>query len=100
VLEGAPRAAFGSVRLDGRVVAVGRVAMTGHWAGVDTVHVLDDHRRRGLGTAVLSGLARWAGARGGRRSYLEVVADNTAALTAYTALGYAEAYRYRYLTVA
>lgn len=98
VLEGAPAVAFGSVRLDGQIVAVGRASMTGHWAGVDTVHVLESHRRRGLGTAVLRGLARWAGARGGRRTYLEVVSDNAPALTAYTALGYAEAYRYRYLT--
>jgi N-acetylglutamate synthase len=98
VLEGAPTVAFGSVRLDGRIVAVGRASMTGHWAGVDTVHVLDSYRRQGLGTAVLRGLARWAGARGGRRTYLEVVSDNGPALAAYTALGYAEAYRYRYLT--
>lgn len=99
VLEGAPRAMFAAVRLDGRIVATGRASMTGHWVGVDTVHVLEEHRGRGLGTAVLRGLARWAGSCGGRRSYLEVVSDNGPALTAYTALGYAEAYRYRYLTV-
>ena len=98
VLEGAPLAMFAAVRLDGRIVATGRGSMTGHWLGVDTVHVLEGYRRRGLGTAVLRGLARWAGSRGGRRSYLEVVSDNVAALSAYTALGYAEAYRYRYLT--
>lgn len=99
VLEGAPRAMFAEVRQDGRIVATGRGSMTGHWVGIDTVHVHEDHRRCGLGTAVLRGLARWAGANGGRRSYLEVVSDNTAAMAAYTSLGYAEAYRYRYLTV-
>ena len=100
VLEGAPRAMFAAIRLDGRIVATGRASMTGHWAGIDSVHVLEEYRRRGLGTALLRGLARWAGGCGGRRSYLEVVSDNVAALTAYTTLGYAEAYRYRYLTVA
>jgi N-acetylglutamate synthase len=97
VLEGAPVAAFASVQLDGRTVAVGRAAMTGHWVGVDSVAVATSYRRRGLGTAVLQGLARWGGARGGRRTYLEVVEENAAALATYSALGYREAYRYRYL---
>ena len=35
VLEGAPRVAFAAVHLDGRVVAVSRGSMTGHWVGVD-----------------------------------------------------------------
>jgi len=98
VMEGAPRAAFASVRLDGRVVAVGRGSMTGHWVGIDGVRVDPSYRRKGLGTAVLQGLTRWAGPLGGRRSYLEVVEENTAALTTYTNLGYTPAYRYRYLT--
>ena len=98
VMEGAPKTAFASVQLDGQVVAVGRGSMTGHWIGVDAVRVLPEYRRRGLATAVLQGLTRWAGPQGGRRSYLEVVEDNVAALTTYTNLGYAVAYKYRYLT--
>jgi ribosomal protein S18 acetylase RimI-like enzyme len=98
VMESAPRAAFASIRLDGRTVAVGRGSMTGHWIGIDSVRVDEAYRRRGLGTAIVRGLTRWAGALGGRRTYLEVLEENTAALTAYRNLGYAEAYRYRYLT--
>ncbi|WP_344236923.1 GNAT family N-acetyltransferase [Kribbella hippodromi] len=98
VLEGAPKATFASITLDGQVAAVARGAMTGHWLGVDAVRVASDFRRRGLGTAIVQGLARWAGALGGRRTYLEVLQDNTAALTTYKRLGYQEAYRYRYLT--
>ncbi|HZX09080.1 GNAT family N-acetyltransferase [Kribbella sp.] len=98
VLEGAAKAMFASVILEGRVVAVGRGAMTGHWLGVDALRVVDGFRRRGLGTAVLQGLARWAGPEGGRRTYLEVVLENTPAMATYTRLGYQEAYRYRYLT--
>jgi GNAT superfamily N-acetyltransferase len=91
---------FASITLDGTVAAVARGAMTGHWLGVDTVRVGADFRRRGLGTAIVQGLARWAGPLGGRRTYLEVVQDNAPALAAYTRLGYREAYRYRYLTSA
>ncbi|WP_329002612.1 GNAT family N-acetyltransferase [Kribbella sp. NBC_00709] len=98
VLEGAPKAAFASITLDGEVVAVGRGAMTGHWLGVDAIRVCSGYRRRGLGTAIVQGLARWAGPHGGRRTYLEVLLENAAAVTTYTRLGYREAYRYRYLT--
>lgn len=99
VMEGAPKPAFAAIRLDGQIVAVGRGSITGPWLGIDGVRVAGAHRRRGLGTAVLRGLARWAGTEGGRRSYLEVLQQNTAALNAYLGLGYTEAYRYRYLTV-
>ncbi|GAA1588014.1 MULTISPECIES: GNAT family N-acetyltransferase [Kribbella] len=98
VLEGAAKAMFASVSLDGQVVAVGRGSMTGHWLGVDAIHVAEGFRRRGLGTAIVQGLARWSGPEGGRRTYLEVLLENSAALTTYTRLGYQEAYRYRYLT--
>jgi GNAT superfamily N-acetyltransferase len=98
VLEGAAKAVFASVSLDGQVVAVGRGSMTGHWLGVDTIRVCSGYRRRGLGTAIVQGLARWAGPHGGRRTYLEVLLENAAAMATYTRLGYREAYRYRYLT--
>jgi GNAT superfamily N-acetyltransferase len=98
VMEGAPRNVFASVRLDGDIVAVGRGSMTGHWLAVDAIRVDPAHRRQGLATAIVQGLARWAGPLGGRRTYLEVVEENVAAMTTYTRLGYREAYRYRYLT--
>jgi ribosomal protein S18 acetylase RimI-like enzyme len=98
VMEGAPKAVFASIRQDGKIAAVGRGSMTGHWLGIDGVRVHPAYRRRGLATAILQGLARWSGAQGGRRTYLEVLEDNTAAVGTYLSLGYAEAYRYRYLT--
>jgi GNAT superfamily N-acetyltransferase len=98
VLEGAPKAVFASITLDGRTAAVGRGAMTGHWLGVDAIRVDSAYRRRGLGTAIVQALARWCGPLGGRRTYLEVLEENTPAMATYTRLGYREAYRYRYLT--
>ncbi|TWD73300.1 acetyltransferase (GNAT) family protein [Kribbella amoyensis] len=99
VMEGAPKSVFASIALDGRTVAVARGAMTGHWVAVDAVRVDPRYRRRGLGTALLQGITRWAGPLGGRRAYLEVVEDNAAAMATYTRLGYDTAYKYRYLTV-
>ncbi len=98
VMEGAPKVVFASITLDGKPVAVGRGAMTGHWLGVDAIRVDPAYRRRGLGTALLQALARWSGPLGGRRTYLEVLEENTPAVTTYRHLGYAPAYRYRYLT--
>jgi GNAT superfamily N-acetyltransferase len=89
---------FASITLDGEAVAVGRGSMTGHWLGVDGIRVHPSYRRRGLGTALLAALARWSGPLGGRRTYLEVLEENTPAVTTYRHLGYAPAYRYRYLT--
>ncbi|TCO48207.1 acetyltransferase (GNAT) family protein [Kribbella antiqua] len=100
VMEGAPKAVFASIALDGKLVAVGRGSMTGHWLGIDAIRVDPSYRRRGLGTALLQALARWSGPHGGRRTYLEVVEENAPAVTAYRKLGYTEAYRYRYLTKA
>ncbi|MFC0629166.1 GNAT family N-acetyltransferase [Kribbella deserti] len=100
MLEGAaPPVAFASIRVDGQIAAVGRGALTGHWLGVDAIHVREPYRRRGLATAMLRGLARWAGPLGGRRTYLEVLEDNQPAMATYTTLGYTEAYRYRYKTL-
>ncbi|MEU4288054.1 GNAT family N-acetyltransferase [Kribbella sp. NPDC026596] len=98
VLEGAPKAVFASISLDGRTVAVGRGSMTGHWLGADAIRVDPAYRRRGLGSAILQALARWSGPLGGRRTYLEVLEENAPAIAAYGRLGYREAYRYRYLT--
>ncbi|TDD54693.1 GNAT family N-acetyltransferase [Kribbella antibiotica] len=97
VLEGAPKAVFATISVDGWPAAVGRGSMTGHWLGIDAVRVLPDHRGNGLATAVVQALARWAGSQGGRRTYVEVLESNLPAVTAYERLGYVEAYRYRYL---
>jgi N-acetylglutamate synthase len=98
VMESAPKAVFASITVDGKAVAVGRGSMTGHWLGIDAIRVDPSYRRRGLGTAILQSLARWSGPLGGRRTYLEVLEENAAAVTTYSRLGYAVAYRYRYLT--
>jgi hypothetical protein len=42
VMEGAPKAVFASITLDGQVAAVARGSMTGHWLGVDAVRVCSD----------------------------------------------------------
>lgn len=65
-------------------------------AGILLFAVSDRHRRRGVGMEVLSSALRWARMRGARTAWLQVSADNEAALSLYAKLGFVEAYRYYY----
>jgi N-acetylglutamate synthase len=89
-------AAFASVRLDGRTVAIGRGAVDDRWLGVTAVEVRPEYRRRGLASAVMAALWRWGTARGAQRSYLQVSADNDPAVALYGTLGYWGHHEYHY----
>lgn len=105
VLEGPADVGFASVRAGSdEVVAIGRVARGSgavpgddEWAGVTNVWVSAGHRRRGLGTVLMSALLEWAAERGVTTASLQVRADNTAALGAYGRLGFVTHHAYRYL---
>lgn len=90
--------AFASVRLDGRVVAVGRGVVDDGWLGVAAVEVDPAHRRQGLAAQVMSVLTGWGVARGALRAYLQVSSDNAPALALYDRLGYWPHHDYRYRT--
>lgn len=60
-----------------------------------TLAVAPEARRRGVGRRLLAGFLAEAAARDGRRVFLEVAADNAAALALYRATGFAEAGRRR-----
>lgn len=89
---------FASIRSGEGCVAVARVAVDGPWAGVFAVEVDPAHRRRGLAREVISGAVRWAVGRGARRCYLQVLADNTGAVTLWTRLGFVTHHDYVYAT--
>lgn len=76
--------------------AVGRLALGRGWAGIFAVHVQPTMRRRGLARAVVGALAREAQAAGARSTYLQVSADNTAAVRLYESLGFATHHEYAY----
>lgn len=79
------------------VVACARVAHTDDWAGLSCVEVLADRRGQGWGRSItLAALAR-ARHRGARFAYLQVEADNMAALRLYEQLGFARHHAYHYL---
>ncbi len=100
LLDGRRPRAFASVEQDGRLVAIARGHLAGGWLSVAGVWTRPEHRRQGLGTAVVLALARWAAHRDARWCQLQVETANVVAHAAYAALGFELHHRYRYLAPA
>ena len=76
---------------DARGFVMGR-AVAGE-AEVLTLAVAPEQRRQGVARALMQGFAAQAQAAGAETAFLEVAADNHAAIALYLSLGYAEAGR-------
>ncbi len=99
VLTNAPEVVFASVRADpasAPPVAVARGVVTGDWLGVTAVTVAEEHRRRGLATAVMAAVSRWGAGRGAGWVYLQVTSSNAPARALYRRTGFVEHHRYHY----
>lgn len=88
--------AYATVLLDGEAIAVGSAAAEGDWVGFFNVATLPQRRRLGAARAVMSALGQWGKAQGATRAYLQVMADNEAALGLYGRLGFTTGYYYHY----
>jgi ribosomal protein S18 acetylase RimI-like enzyme len=88
--------AFVSIRDGDDCRAVARVAVDGRWAGLFAMEVGERHRRGGLGRAITVAALRWAVQQGARYGYLQVGADNAAAIGLYATLGFAVHHDYAY----
>lgn len=82
---------------DGSVVAIARGTVTDGWLAVTAVRVAPSHRRRGLAGRLLAALVDWGRGHGARAVYLQVTADNEAALGMYRRAGFVVHHDYRYL---
>jgi len=76
--------------------AAGLAILDGRWLGLFEIVVAPSHRRQGLGRAVTQSLLAWGESRGARHAYLQVVADNTAAISLYGRMGFVPEYSYWY----
>jgi ribosomal protein S18 acetylase RimI-like enzyme len=95
VLEGPPQVGF--VTIGDPVVAIGRVVVTGEWAGIAAVEVRPQRRREGLARRIVSTALAWAVEHGADKAYLQTMRDNTAALALYEPFGFVGHHDYRYL---
>jgi N-acetylglutamate synthase len=94
---------LGALTLDTGVfsspAAIGVAVLDGPWVGLFNLIVDPVQRRKGHGRDLTSAILSWAVSRGAERSYLQVVATNTDAISMYSTLGFTEAYRYHYRTM-
>lgn len=65
-------------------------------AGILQLGVAQERRGRGLGTAILHASLRWAKLKGARHAWVQVDADNAAALALYRRAGFRDVYEYSY----
>jgi ribosomal protein S18 acetylase RimI-like enzyme len=68
----------------------------GDLAGLFEVSTLAAERGRGHARDIVLSSLKWAKLRGARMAWLQVEADNEAAVSLYRSLGFAELYRYHY----
>lgn len=95
VMEGP--ATVGFVAIGTPVVAIGRVVVTGEWAGLSAVEVVPEARRQGLARRVVETSLAWAVEHGADKAYLQTMRTNEAALALYAPYGFADHHDYRYL---
>ena len=84
------------IRRDGEVVACGLLKLEGDHAGLFAVATAPAWRGRGLGCSVVAALLAEARRRGAATAYLQVTADNTAALGLYGRFGFSVSHDYWY----
>jgi ribosomal protein S18 acetylase RimI-like enzyme len=84
------------IRREGEVVACGLLKLEDDHAGLFALKTAPAWRGRGFGRAVVAALLDEARRRGAATAYLQVTADNGAALTLYRRFGFTTAYEYWY----
>ncbi len=87
---------FATARRDSDVIGVGQVVTERGWAGVQCMATGPGHRRQGVASSVLNGLAKDALDRGAARMYLAVMTENDAAAGLYQSAGFKAVHEYRY----
>jgi ribosomal protein S18 acetylase RimI-like enzyme len=92
----APETGLFVLEQKGEPVATTICVHDGDLAGLFEVATGEAERGKGYGRRVVLSALKWALLRGARRAWLQVEADNDAALGLYSSLGFSEAYRYHY----
>jgi GNAT superfamily N-acetyltransferase len=95
VLEGPTTVGFVSIGTP--AVAIGRIVVTGEWAGIAGVEVSPEHRRQGLARRIVETSLAWAVEHGADKAYLQTMRSNHAALALYAPYGFVDHHDYRYL---
>lgn len=95
ILRRASGSVFASVRVQGRVAAVGSACFSQGWCGVHAMRTAPAFRGQGLASRILAALAAEARRRGIERAFLQVEQGNPARAL-YRRAGLATAWVYEY----
>ena len=88
--------AFATLFEDGMPLAYGMAAYERGAVGLFKIVTLPQARRRGAARRLCSSLLAWGQQNGARSAYLQVEADNQAALALYEKMGFSTRYEYHY----
>ncbi|GAB3575681.1 hypothetical protein GCM10027406_07600 [Leifsonia lichenia] len=97
ILIGVPALYVGSGAPE-RPDAVARLAIVNGWGGLFAVATRPEARRRGHAAALIRAVADASADHGVERLWLQVMADNAAAVALYEGLGFVQASSYSYWT--
>ena len=81
---------------DGRAVSTVICVHDGDLAGLFEIATDELERGKGYGRTIVRSALKWARLRGANFAWLQVEADNEAAISLYRQLGFRDAYRYHY----
>ncbi|UFJ41074.1 GNAT family N-acetyltransferase [Brevibacillus humidisoli] len=91
-----PKKAFVILREHGELIALGTAVVERGWAGLSNIVVAPEHRGKGAAIALLRSLADWSLRNGADQLYLQVLKDNSPALSLYRKMGFTPLYEYHY----
>lgn len=91
-----PKKAFVSLYHKGKLIALGTAVVERGWAGLSNIVVDAEHRGKGAGTALLRSLVDWSFGNGADKLYLQVLKDNSSALSLYGKLEFTPLFEYHY----
>jgi ribosomal protein S18 acetylase RimI-like enzyme len=91
-----PEAGLFAVEVGGEAAASAICVRDGDLAGLFEIATHEKERGKGHGRRIVLSALKWAQLRGARIAWLQVEADNEAAVALYRSIGFVEAYRYHY----
>jgi ribosomal protein S18 acetylase RimI-like enzyme len=81
---------------EGQPVTTAICVQDGDLAGLFEIATASDERGKGYARRTILSALKWARSHGARTAWMQVSADNAAALGLYRSIGFAEVYRYHY----
>jgi ribosomal protein S18 acetylase RimI-like enzyme len=91
-----PRTGLFVLEQGGQPVTTAICVQDGDLAGLFKIATAAEERGKGYGRRTILSALKWARSHGAREAWMQVEADNDAALSVYRSLGFVEAYRYHY----